>query len=87
MKKKLKNLQLKKNFFFLPISEHLFEYIGTQLPPPSAILYGKMSSITMFVTNGYIRHDTTIYAFVIDRHFIFYFISYCIEYRLLCETL
>ncbi len=34
--------------FFFPISEHLFEYIGTQFPPPSAILYGKMSSISVF---------------------------------------
>jgi hypothetical protein len=33
---------------YFPISEHLFEYIGTQFPPPSAILYGKMSSITDF---------------------------------------
>ncbi len=32
-----------KSFYFIfPISEHLFEYIGTQFPPPSAILYGKM---------------------------------------------
>jgi hypothetical protein len=64
---------------YFPISEHLFEYIGTQFPPPSAIQYGKMSSITMFVSNEYNRHDTTIYALVIDRHFIFYFISYCID--------
>ncbi len=36
-------------FFIFPISEHLFEYIGTQFPPPSAILYGKMSSITVLL--------------------------------------
>ncbi len=27
---------------------HLFEYIGTQFPPPSSLLYGKMGSITLF---------------------------------------
>ncbi len=32
-----------------PISEHLFEYIGAQFPPPSAILYGKMSPITVLL--------------------------------------
>ncbi len=31
-----------------PIYEHLFEYIGTQFPPPSSLLYGKMGSITLF---------------------------------------
>jgi hypothetical protein len=56
-------------------------------PPPSAILYGKMSSITLFFSNEYNRHDTTFYALDIDRHFTFYFISYCIENRHLCETL
>jgi hypothetical protein len=27
---------------------HLFQYIGTQFPPPSSLLYGKMGSITLF---------------------------------------
>ncbi len=27
---------------------HLFEYIGTQFPPPSSLLYGKMGSIKFF---------------------------------------
>jgi hypothetical protein len=36
-----------------PISEHLFENIGTQFPPPSAILYGKVSSITEFLIKIY----------------------------------
>jgi hypothetical protein len=27
---------------------HLFKYIGTQFPPPSSLLYGKMGSITLF---------------------------------------
>jgi hypothetical protein len=31
-----------------PFYEHLFEYIGTQFPPPSSLLYGKMGSITLF---------------------------------------
>ncbi len=53
------------------------------VPPTSAILYGKVSSITMFDSNGYNIHDTTIYTLVINRHFIFYFISYCFEYRFL----
>jgi hypothetical protein len=62
--------------YYVPISEHLFEYIGTQFPPPSDKLYGK---IILFVSNGYIRHDTTIYALVIDRHFIFYSKKYYVE--------
>jgi hypothetical protein len=33
------------NFSYL---RHLFEYIGTQFPPPSSLLYGKMGSITLF---------------------------------------
>ncbi len=45
-----------------PIYEHLFEYIGTQLPPPSSLLYGKMGSITLFFSNGNIKYDTTFYA-------------------------
>jgi hypothetical protein len=52
-----------------PISEHLFEYIGTQFPLPSAILYGKMSSITVVFFKEYNRHDTTFYALDIDKHF------------------
>ncbi len=35
-------------FVIFPISEHLFEYIGTLFPSPSAVLYGTMSSITLF---------------------------------------
>ena len=40
----------RKNFFLFvfPISEHLFECIGTQFPPPSAILYGKVILIREF---------------------------------------
>ncbi len=45
-----------------PIYEHLFEYIGTQFPPPSSLLYGKMGSITLFFSNGNIKYDTTFYA-------------------------
>ncbi len=42
---------------------HLFEYIGTQFPPPSSLLYGKMGSITLFFfSNGNIKYDTTFYA-------------------------
>jgi len=69
-----------------PIYEHLFEYIGTQFPPPSSLLYGKMGSITLFFSYGYIRYDTTFYAWDIDRQFTFYFTSYCIESRHLCES-
>ncbi len=42
--------------------QHLFEYIGTQFPPPSSLLYGKMGSITLFFSNGNIKYDTTFYA-------------------------
>ncbi len=46
----------KKNIFFIvdvilyyfSYLRHLFEYIGTQFPPPSSLLYGKMGSITLF---------------------------------------
>ncbi len=64
-------------FVIFPISEHLFEYIGTQFPQPSAVLYGKMSSITLvfFSSKEYNRHDTTIYALDIYRHFTFYSIK------------
>ena len=49
--------------YCFPISEHLFEYIGTQFPPPSSLLYGKMGSITLFFfSNGNIKYDTTFYA-------------------------
>ncbi len=42
---------------------HLFEYIGTQIPPPSSLLYGKMGSITLFFfSNGNIKYDTAFYA-------------------------
>ncbi len=72
----------------MPIYEHLFEYIGTQFPPPSSLLYGKMGSITLFFfSNGDIRYDTTFYAWDIDRQFTTYFTSYCIESRHLCEIL
>jgi hypothetical protein len=30
---------------FFSYLRHLFEYIGTQFPPPSSLLYGKMGSI------------------------------------------
>jgi hypothetical protein len=40
------DLRCRSQIMFFPISEHLFEYIGTQFIPPSAILYRKMSSIT-----------------------------------------
>ncbi len=36
---------------------------GTQFPPPSSLLYGKMGSITLFFfSNGNIKYDTTFYA-------------------------
>ncbi len=60
---------------YSPIYEHLFEYIGTQFPPPSSVLYGKMCSITLFFSNGYIRYDATFYALDIDRQFTFFFTS------------
>jgi len=51
-----------KNFSYL---RHLFEYIGTQFPPPSSLLYGKMGSITLcFFSNGNIKYDTTFYAYI-----------------------
>jgi hypothetical protein len=46
--KKDKCFSVSKEDIFFPIYEHLFEYIGTQFPPPSSLLYGKMSSITLF---------------------------------------
>jgi hypothetical protein len=58
-----------------PIYEHLFEYIGTQFPPPSSLLYGKMGSITLFFSNGNIIYDTTFYAWDIGRQFtLFHFL-------------
>ncbi len=41
---------------------HLFEYIGTQFPPPSSLLYGKVGSIYIVFSNGNIKYDTTFYA-------------------------
>jgi hypothetical protein len=34
---------------------------GTQFPPPSSLLYGKMGSITLFFFKC-IKYDTTFYA-------------------------
>ena len=49
--------------FLFSYLRHLFEYIGTQFPPPSSLLYGKMGSITLFFfPNGNIKYDTTFYA-------------------------
>ena len=65
---------------------HLFEYIGTQFPPPSSLLYGKMGSITLFFfSNGNIKNDTTFYAYILigGSH---YFTSYCNESGHICET-
>ncbi len=47
---------------FISYLRHIFEYIGTQFPPPSSVLYGKMGSITLFFSNGNIKYDTTFYA-------------------------
>ena len=57
-------LILKPFLGLIPFSylRHLFEYIGTQFPPPSSLLYGKMGSITLFFSNGNIKYDTTFYA-------------------------
>ncbi len=45
-------LTLKQQISFSGVNisylRHLFEYIGTQFPPPSSLLYGKMGSITLF---------------------------------------
>jgi hypothetical protein len=70
-----------------PISKH---YSNTLVhSSPHLLLYctGRWVRLQCFFSNEYNRHDTTIYALDIDRHFIFYFISYCIENRHLCETL
>jgi hypothetical protein len=74
-------------FFFFQFPNIYSNTLVHSSPPPSAILYGKMSLITVFFSNEYIRHDTTFYALDIDLHFIFYFISYGIENKHLCETL
>ncbi len=71
-----------------PIYEHLFEYIGTQFPQPSSLLYGKMGSITLFFFFQMGILDMI-------QHFMHeiltgssqYFTSYCIESRHLCEIL
>jgi hypothetical protein len=72
---------------FFQIYEHLFEYIGTQFPPPSSLLYGKMGSITLFFFQVGILDMIQHFALDIDRQFTFYFTSYCIESRHLCEIL
>ncbi len=43
--KKQRNKHRYRNVSYL---RHLFEYIGTQFPPLSSLLYGKMGSITLF---------------------------------------
>ncbi len=49
----------KLQWSIFPISDHLFEYIGTQFPPPSAILYGKMSTMENFYILP-VRHEVHI---------------------------
>ncbi len=58
-----RHLQEKVEISLFSYLRHLFEYIGTQFPPPSSLLYGKMGSITLFFfSNGNIKYDTTFYA-------------------------
>ncbi len=70
-----------------PIYEHLFEYIGTQFPPPSSLLYGKMGSITLFFFQMGIlnmRQHFMHWILVGSSH---YFTSNCNESEHICETL
>ncbi len=46
---------------------HLFEYIGTQFPPPSSLLYGKMGSITLFFFPMGILNKTTQYSYILKK--------------------
>ncbi len=74
------------NSFLFSIYEHLFEYIGTQFPPPSSLLYGKMGSITLFFQMGILnmRQHFMHWILVGSSH---YFTSYCNESGHICETL
>ncbi len=49
-----------------PIYEHLFEYIGTQFPPPSSLLYGKMGRLHCFFQMGIL--DTLLKCIVNSIH-------------------
>ncbi len=51
-----------KYFVFFPISEHLFEYIGTQFPPTFRYTVREDKFDYSVFSNGYIRNDTTFYA-------------------------
>ena len=48
---------------------------------------GRWVRLHCFFSNGNIRYDTTFDALDIDRQFTFYFTSYCIESRHLCEQI
>ncbi len=59
----------------VPIYEHLFEYIATQFPPPSSLLYGKMGSITLFFFQMGILDMIQHFMHVIGRQFtLFHFL-------------